>query len=81
MSPPPGTSILAIALPAGTSYEPKARGWPGGGWAQLELTDTLYTQARHAIKYTQLFYIQYTQSLSSECKVNCNIMWNSFILI
>ena len=30
MSPPPGTSILAIALPAGTSYEPKTRGWPGG---------------------------------------------------
>ena len=30
MFPPPGTSIFAIALPAGTSYEPKARGWPGG---------------------------------------------------
>ena len=41
MSPPPGTSILAIALPRGTSYEPKARGWPWGG-AQLELTDTLW---------------------------------------
>ena len=31
MSPPLGTSILAIALPSGTSHEPKARGWPGGG--------------------------------------------------
>ena len=31
MSPPPGTSILAIALPTGTSYEPKARGWLWGG--------------------------------------------------
>ena len=39
MSPPPGTSILAIALPAGTRYEPKP-GVARGGWAQLELTDT-----------------------------------------
>ena len=50
-------------------------------WSSLSVMHGLYTQARHAIKYTQLFYIRYTQSLSSECKVNCNIMWNSFILI
>ena len=29
ISPPPGTSILAIALPGGTSYEPKAGGGMG----------------------------------------------------
>ena len=31
MSTPPGTSTLAIDIPAGTSYEPKARG-DGHSW-------------------------------------------------
>ena len=41
MSPPPGRNIFAIAPPRGRGEIPKARGLPGGGCAQLELTDTL----------------------------------------